>query len=207
MPAGDEIDVALAELRFADARALAAQLDGDARNEAVSRIERAHTAAVDAGEDLASRILELARNDHYAALLAIAAEPGTERILSVVPEEIRRGAYIHLDSAVRRRELARSAARRHLDEAAKALDEYDPTRAHRHLDKVDTAFLESATIDELTELRARYLAVNAEAREISTASAEIIAQAGPPRAQRGRGCLGTSVLTGLIIGALLALVS
>jgi len=169
------------------------------------QLEAALELAVDQGEDLAGRIQELARHDHYPALLAIAAEPTTERLLACVPEEIRRGAYVHLDGAARRRDLARAAARRNLDEATSALDEYDPNRARKHLDKVDAAFLDPKTIDELTTLRARYVAVNAEARELSSASAEIIAEVQPPESKRGFGCLGTAGLISLVLGTIGAL--
>ncbi|HDH03528.1 MAG TPA: hypothetical protein ENH15_04710, partial [Actinobacteria bacterium] len=132
----DPIEAALADFRIDDAERLAAQLDPTDKAEARARIARTRAAAVDEGEDLASRIQKLARNDHYAALLAVASDPLTERLLAQVPEEIRRGAYVHLDGAKRRQELARTAARRHLDKAANALDEYDPNEARKHLDKV-----------------------------------------------------------------------
>ena len=191
----DSLDEALADFRIDDAEALAAELDDPSREEALAKIKRARAAALDEGEDLAARIQELARNDHYAALLAVAADPLTERLLAAVSEEIRRGAYVHLDGAQRRRDLARTAARRHLDVAARALDEYDPAEARKHLDKVDASFLDDDMLEELNELRSRRAAADAEAHELTSATAEIMAELQPAKGRsKGRGCFATSVL-------------
>jgi len=197
----DPIEAALADFRIDDADQLAAQLDLPEREKAKLKIAKTRAAAIDEGEDLAGRIQKLARNDHYAALLAIAADPLTDRLLTVVPEEIRRGAFVHLDGAKRRRELARTAARRHLDAAVKALDEYDPAEARKHLDKVDSSFLDDPTLQELNALRSRQMAANAEARELTSTSAGVLAELHPAKSgSKRRGCFQTSLL--LVITAM-----
>lgn len=199
-----DFETALSEFRFDDAAAAIAALDDDARSEAEARLAAAREAAHDQAEDLAGRIQELAREDHYPALLAIAADPTTDRLLALVSEEIRRGAMVHLEGAARRQDLARKAARRHLDEADQALDEYDPTEARRQLEKIDERFLDEDMAAELAIQRDRLVKVTEETRELTHVTAEILSQHQPQDAGRRKGCLSAMITS---LGALAGLVA
>ncbi|MFQ5554153.1 MAG: hypothetical protein ACE5GC_02130 [Acidimicrobiia bacterium] len=197
-----EFDAALEQFRFGDAEALVRGMEGEARSAAGERLSAAIAAATDAADDLANRIQALARHDHYAALLDLAARDNTARLLELVPAEIRRGAQLHLDGAVRRRDMSVKLARRHLDGADAALDGFDPAAAEKALAKVDLAWLSAEDRARYEELRERTNKVTEETSEIAAATAEVLAEYQPPQSAR-RGCLSSGLLLVAVVGALL----
>lgn len=193
----EQFDSALAELRFDEARSL---IDGMEPEEATSAHARRGAAMEEASErarNLANRIQALARSDHYAALLDIAADPATKRLLACASKEIRRGAEVHLRGATQRRHRAQGLARRHFQRVGEALDDFDPVEARKELSKVDDSWLDhelKATLGELTE---RVEQMTKETDELALITAEVLAEQRPERTGRRRGCLSSGLLLGV----------
>lgn len=200
-----DFDLALSEFRFDDAAALLADLSDTERSAAATRLAVSKDAAADEGERLANRIQKLARTNHYAALLALASDPTSARLLALTSTEIRRGAELHLNGALRRRERGAVTARRDLDRAREALADFDTAEAKTWLDRVDPAMLDDAGRTELGDVRDRLTGLAAEASELSSVAAEVLAEqpvAVDEGARRRLGCLGGSllILAGVVLG-------
>ena len=98
-PDRDPVEIfeeALADLEFDRARELADREDGPRKDRMIERVRVGLGEATDRAEKLAARIQFLARADHYEGLLALAADPATERLLGLLSTELRRGAQLHL---------------------------------------------------------------------------------------------------------------
>ncbi len=184
---------ALGELRLDDARSIAAAWDDAARSEALERVRAAEVRARADADKLAARIQELARSDHYAALLDLADDPQTNRLLGYTSREIRRGAMLHLDGAHRRRDRARQSARRQLESARRALDEFDAAEARKALDRIDDRWMSVDERNEFEEISVRAAKAQQEADELAAVTAEVLAEHRPPRAAARRGCLPAAV--------------
>lgn len=213
---------ALDDLDFDRARRLADQAGGERKKELVERIRTGHAQATDRAEKLAARIQSLARADHYEGLLALAADPSTAPLLALVSTELRRGAMLHLDGAVRRQQRFRAAGRRHMKAASEALVLLDTGKALSELGKADPRWLTESQRDELGKLRTQTEQAVAERLELEERTAAVLREHAPdtrtgpspaPRTSRTSriwriGCLG-SVLTAVAIlfTALVALVS
>ncbi len=217
----DEFEKALAELDFGRARELAELETGSRRIRMRDRIRTARMEATDRAEKLAARIQFLARADHYEGLLALDADSTTERLLSLLSIELHRGARLHLDGATRRQARFRSAARRHMKEAAAALVLLDTAKAGAELDKVRARWLTESQKAELAELRNQADQADAERLELENRTAAVLREHAPdPDAQtlapdegsvgkrrfRPGGCLGSVMLAAALV-ALMVLVT
>ncbi len=190
---GPAFETALGELRLNDARDIAASWDDAARAAAMERLHTVEARARADADKLAARIQELARQDHYAALLDLADDPRTARLLAYTSREIRRGATLHLDGARRRRDRARQSARRQLESASRSLDELDAAEARKALDRIDVRWLDDAERSELEEVSERAAKAQAEADELAAVTAEVLAEHQPRRTPSRRGCLPAAV--------------
>lgn len=197
-----ELAAALDELRFDEARRLIESLPEDERDEALAVVRVAEEDAVEDGEALANRIQLLARDDHYAALYALSSDEMTTRKLSLVSDEIRRGAEIHLNGARRRREQSLRSARRQIVRARESLDAFHTGDARKALSRVDETWLEEDDKAELEVLRLRYEKVKAEADELNSVGEKVLAEHGVRRraGRAARGCL-PGVLALLVLAA------
>lgn len=130
--------------------------------------------AVTRAEHLAARIQSMARADHYEGLLGLAKDPETELLLALLSQELRRGAQLHLDGALRRRKRFRAAAERHMKVASEALVLFDTGTALSEIAKVEMRWLDAAQREELDALRAQAEKVVAERLELESRTAEVL---------------------------------
>ena len=221
MPSPDEraIEEALGRMDF---RAALARADRamEAERERLRRLVKARREeAVTRAEHLAARIQSMARADHYEGLLGLAENRETEPLLALLSQEIRRGAQLHLDGAVRRRKRFRAAAQRHMKAASEALALFDTSTALGEIAKVEMRWLDAAQREALDALRAQAEKVVAERLELESRTAEVLREhlsenpIEPPRQGRaGRsprrgagspraGCLGSALV---ILGSVAA---
>ena len=201
----EEVEAALEDLDFDLALRIANRAEAPVRKDLVDRILTSRAEATDRAEKLAARIQFLARADHYEGLLALAGDPATETLLTLVSSELRRGATLHLDGAVRRQKRFRAAGGRHMKAAAEALLLLDTAKAVSELDKVEARWLTEEQRAELAELRNQTDQAAAERLDLDDRTAAILREhapdpvAGTPTAgdrRRGRkirtgGCLGS----------------
>jgi hypothetical protein len=197
-----EFESAIAELRFSDARAVLAAASGEDREVWERRLRDAEEAAREAGEDLADRIQQLAREGAYPTLYELAEDEGSVRLLALVPAEIRRGAEIHLNGARRRREQSLASARRQLEVAQRALDEFRPHDAEAALARVDVMWFDEGDRASFETLRSRLDAVTAETAELASLSERVLREEGALRRSRRRGCLPAVLVLAVAVGAL-----
>lgn len=210
----DEFEKALAELDFGRARELAELETGSRRIRMRDRIRTARMEATDRAEKLAARIQFLARADHYEGLLALDADSTTERLLSLLSIELHRGARLHLDGATRRQARFRSAARRHMKQAAAALVLLDTAKAGAELDKVRARWLTESQKAELAELRNQADQADAERLDLENRTAAVLREHAPDpdtqtlesdegsvgkRRFRPGGCLGSVMLATALV--------
>ncbi len=202
----------LADLDFDGAFRLADQAEGRERERLRERVRTARAEAGDRAEKLAARIQSLARADHYEGLLALAADPVTEPLLAVLPVELRRGAKLHLDGAVRRRQRFRAAAERHMKAAAEALVLFDTSKARSEIGKVDPRWLTEQQREDLSELKIQTDRATAERRDLENRTAAVLREhmPEPPRPSREqtkrsrmkpKGCLGAALVVWTVITA------
>ncbi|MDE0375029.1 MAG: hypothetical protein OXK16_03580 [bacterium] len=229
MPSPDEraIEEAMEVLDFRAARALADRSAEGDRKRLRRLVETARAEALTRAEHLAARIQSMARADHYEGLLGLAEDPETELLLALLSQELRRGAQLHLDGALRRRKRFRAAAGRHMRAASEALALFDTGTALSEIAKVETRWLDGAQREELDALRAQAEKVVAERLELESRTAEVLREhlsenpiEPPSRGRAGRssrrgarstraGCLGSALLVfgaiaapvGLLIGS------
>ena len=148
--------------------------------------------AVTSAEHLAARIQSMARADHYEGLLGLAEDPDTELLLALLSQELRRGAQLHLDGALRRRKRFRAAAKRHMKAASEALALFDTRTAQSEIARVEIRWLTAAQREELDTLRAQAERVAAERLELESRTAEVLREhisenpAKPPRRRRAK---------------------
>ena len=192
MPSPDEraIDEAIERMDF---RAALTRADRalEADRERLRRLVKARRQeAVTRAEHLAARIQSMARADHYEGLLGLAEDSDTEPLLALLSQEIRRGAQLHLDGALRRQKRFRAAARRHMKAASEALVLFDTRTARSEIAKVEVRWLTASQREELDALRAQAERVAAERLDLESRTAEVLREhisenpVKPPR--RGR---------------------
>lgn len=160
-----------------DFRAALARADRavEADRERLRRLVKARRQeAVTRAEHLAARIQSMARADHYEGLLGLAEDPDTEPLLGLIAPEIRRGARLHLDGALRRQKRFRAAARRHMKDASEALVLFDTRTARSEIAKVEVRWLTASQREELDTLRAQAERVAAERLDLETRTAEVL---------------------------------
>ena len=160
-----------------DFRAALARADRavEADRERLRRLVKARRQeAVTRAEHLAARIQSMARADHYEGLLGLAEDPDTEPLLGLIAPEIRRGARLHLDGALRRQKRFRAAARRHMKDASEALVLFDTRTARSEIAKVEVRWLTASQREELDTLRAQAERVAAERLDLESRTAEVL---------------------------------
>ena len=192
MPSPDEraVEEALEALDFRAARALADRSAEEDRTRLRRLVETARADAVARAEHLAARIQSMARADHYEGLLGLAEDPETELLLAQLSREIRRGAQLHLDGALRRRKRFRAAAGRHMKAASDALALFDTSTAQREIARVEVRWLTASQREELDSLRAQADRVVAERLDLENRTAEVLREhisenpIKPPRRRR-----------------------
>jgi len=200
-----QFEAAIEDLRFGDARRLVASAPESERAAMTERLRGAIDAATEDAERFANRIQALAREDHYAALYALAKDPLTQRRLALLPDELRRGATVHLNGAQRRRELSLRSARGQLATAREALDSFLTGNARKALARVDETWLEDSDMEELAVLRERLDFVKAEADELAALAEQALAEHEQNRRSGiGRGCLSSILLLLALVAALAA---
>ncbi len=205
--ASPDFSAALDELRFDDARALLDDAPEGERDGWAQRLRAAYEDAVDEAELLANRIQLLAREDHYAALFDLSNDPMTARRLSLLPDELRRGATIHLNGARRRREQSLRSARNQLRRAREALDGFHTGNARQALARVDETWLEPDDEAELAALRTRLDLVKAETDELAALAGQALAEhEESSRWLRRRGCLSSVLAALAVLGVVVAVV-
>ena len=123
---------------------------------------------------MAARIQSMARADHYEGLLGLAEDPETELLLALLSQEIRRGAQLHLDGALRRRKRYRAAAGRHMKAASEALALFDTSTAQREIARVEVRWLTASQREELNSLRAQADRVSAERLDLESRTADVL---------------------------------
>jgi len=202
-------EAALDDLDFDGALSIASRADPPLKQEMVDRVRRSRADATDRAEKLAARIQFLARADHYEGLLALAGDPATETLLALLSSELRRGATLHLDGAVRRQTRFRAAAERHMKAAAQALLLLDTAKAVSELDKVEARWLTKEQRSELSQLHGQTRQAAAERMELEDRTAAVLREhapdtpggtatvgKGPAKARRIRsgGCLGSLLI-------------
>ena len=202
---------ALQNLDFERARMLADQAEGPEKTRLRRRVQASRAEATDRAEHLAARIQFLARADHYEGLLSLASDPTTEPLLALVSTELRRGAILHLDGAVRRQRRFRAAAQRHMKAAADALVLLDTGKAIGEIGKVDPRWLTESQQDELQMLRTQADDAMSERMELENRTAAVLREHLPdpppertPRTPISRmrpGCLGSLLM---VVSALMA---
>lgn len=164
---------------FEAALALVDDLDGPRRRRLVRQVEKRRAEAVDRAEQLAARVQFLARADHYEALLALQTDPATAALLALVSPELRRGAMLHLDGAVRRQKRFRAAGERHMRAAVNALALLDVSKAISEMEKVDPRWLSDSQRAQLDELRAQTDLAASERKEIEDRAAAVLRERRP----------------------------
>ena len=176
MPSPDElaIEEAMERMDFRAALARADRaLEAD-RERLRALVKTRRQEAVIGAEHLAARIQSMARADHYEGLLGLAEDPATDPLLGLIPPEIRRGARLHLDGALRRQKRFRAAAGRHMKAASEALALFDTRTARNEIDKVESRWLTAAQREELDTLSAQAERVAAERLDLENRTAEVL---------------------------------
>jgi len=194
MPSPDEraIEEAIEQMDFRAALALASRAaEGD--RERLRRLVKAkRQEAVTSAEHLAARIQSMARADHYEGLLGLAEDPDTELLLALLSQELRRGAQLHLDGALRRRKRFRAAAKRHMKAASEALALFDTRTAQSEIARVEVRWLTAEQREELDTLRAQAERVAAERLDLESRTAEVLREhisekpTKPPKRRRAK---------------------
>lgn len=176
MPSPDEraIEEAVERLDFRTALAQAGRAAEGDRERLRRLVKDRRQEAVTRAEQLAARIQSMARADHYEGLLGLAEDPETELLLALLSQELRRGAQLHLDGALRRRKRFRAAAGRHMKAASEALVLFDTGTALSEIAKVETRWLDAAQREELHALHAQADKAVAERLELETRTAEVL---------------------------------
>lgn len=176
MPSPDEraIEEALEQMDFRAALARADRAVEADRERLRGLIRARRQEAVTRAEHLAARIQSMARADHYEGLLGLAEDPATDPLLALIPPEIRRGARLHLDGALRRQKRFRAAAGRHMKAASEALALFDTRTAQSEIAKVERRWLTAAQREELDTLRAQAERVTAERLDLESRTAEVL---------------------------------
>ena len=178
---------ALDNLDFETALALVARVGASRRRRLARQVEERRAEAIERAEQLAARVQFLARADHYEALLALQADPATAPLLALVSPELRRGAMLHLDGAVRRQKRFRAAGERHMRAAVGALALLDVSKAESELEKVDPRWLSDTQRAQLDELRAQTDSAASERKEIEDRAAAVLRESRPdPPVERRR---------------------
>ena len=173
------VEAALEDLDFDRAVRIADRAEAPLRRELLERVRTSRTEATDRAEKLAARIQFMARADHYEGLLALAGDPTTAVLLTLVSNELRRGATLHLEGAVRRQKRFRAAGRRHMKAAAEALLLLDTAKAAGELGKVEARWLTEAQRMELAELRDRIDQADVERMDIESRTAAVLREHAP----------------------------
>ena len=184
-------EAALDGLDFDGALSIANRADPPVKQEMVDRVRTGRAEATDRAEKLAARIQFLARADHYEGLLALADDPATETLLALLSAELRRGATLHLEGAVRRQTRFRAAAERHMKAAGQALLLLDTAKAVSELDKVEARWLTKEQRSELSQLQDQTRQAVAERRELEDRTAAVLREHAPD-ASGGAAAVGKS---------------
>ena len=204
----EAVETALEDFDFDLALRIANRAEAPVRTELLDRVRTSRADTTDRAEKLAARIQFLARADHYEGLLALAGDPMTGTLLALVSSELRRGAMLHLDGAIRRQKRFRAAGQRHMKAAAEALLLLDTAKAVSELDKVEARWLTEEQRAELAELRNQTDQAAAERMDLETRTAAVLREHAPDpvagtstagerrrgRRMRAGGCLGSLVI-------------
>ena len=132
---------------------------------------------------LVGQILRDARAHNHKALLAIDADPDTERLLGLLPESATHDANLHIRAAHTWRRKKNQKAIVKLDAAQTALDGLDVVLAKGLLRKIDSSILDEAEIARFDEL---LLAAEARAIELEDIKKDL-PPAPPDKKQKKRG--------------------
>ena len=210
----EEFDEALTALDFERADAAITTADADAQSELRARYEEERADAEQRAEQLAGRIQSMARADHYEGLLALAQDSTTEPLLDLLSPEIKRGAHLHLDGAIRRQKRFQVAAEKHMDEARNALVLLDTTKARAELSRIDRRWLDAGQRSMLKGLQQQTEEAAAERRELEAKTAEVLTDHHPSQAparsrdggtsSQRRGCATPLIALVAIIGSVAA---
>ena len=177
---------------FRAALALAGRAAEGDRERLRSLVKAKRQEAVTSAEQLAARIQSMARADHYEGLLGLAEDPDTELLLALLSQELRRGAQLHLDGALRRRKRFRAAAERHMKAASEALALFDTRTAQSEIARVEVRWLTAEQREELDTLRAQAERVAAERLDLESRTAEVLREhisenpVKPPKRRRAK---------------------
>ena len=170
---------ALEDLDFERARRIVDRADESLKKDLIHRVRTSRAEATDRAEKLAARIQFLARADHYEGLLGLAEDPATQALLALLSTELRRGATLHLDGAIRRQKRFRAAAERHMKAATEALVLFDTAKAAAELHKVQARWLTEAQRHELSKLRTQTEQAVEERLELENRTAAVLRDHAP----------------------------
>ncbi len=149
-------------------------------------MENESTVSIDAARALRAHIVALGEAEDYAALIAIASEPSTSRLLDMLPRPARQRSDIYLREADHWAQRQRSANRRRLTEAREALDALDVPLAKAVLARIDGGYLDESGIEERDRLILEMESRSMELEELSGTADQVIAAEKPARRRRWR---------------------
>lgn len=178
----DAFDRALEDYRFADADGLLQTAEPHQRS-SLERVVRARREeAVVTAQNLYRRIIDLGTRDDYGGVLEATHDGSAVPLLGLLTDLERQRAEVYLRLAHRWAATGRKKNQRRLDEARRALDQFDLQLAGGLMALLDERFMDDSVMETADRLRS-----DIEARRIELASLRETERrlTGPPR--RGRG--------------------
>ena len=182
----ESLQAAIDALQFDEARSIVEEAAPATRAELSDRVDKARADGLNRAEQLAGRIQSMARADHYEGLLALGDDETTDPLLALLPQEIRRGASLHLDGARRRQERFQTAALKHMTAASEALLLLDTTKARSELERVDRRWLDNDQTAALDSVYQQIEEAAAERRDLDARTAEVLRDHHPSQSKASR---------------------
>ena len=168
----ESFDVLIQDFRFEEAEKLVGTLPVTEQPALLKRLQVSRLACEPAARRRSGAIQAAARTHDFETLVELASDPLTERLLAVLPAELREAGQLQLQNAGSWKERKIESTVRRLDEAADALAAFEVRLARSLVSNIDDRFLSEAG----KETRDRLL-IDIEARAMEAESLDEKAQA------------------------------
>jgi hypothetical protein len=142
----DAFDRAVGEFRFDEAERLLEAAEPARQDELRELARQGQARALAAARELYQRIVDRGSLDDHAAVLAIDLDSSTRSLLGLLSESDRRRAEIYLGAAARWAAARKKKNERRLDEARRALDEFDLELARGLIALIEEPFLDEPAV-------------------------------------------------------------
>ncbi len=202
-------DALIQDLRFEEAAQLIDSMPAIEQAALRKRLEVSQLACEPAARRRSGAIQAAARNHDFEALVELASDPLTKRLLAVLPRELRDAGLLQLQNADSWEDRKTETTARRLEEAAEALAAFDIRLARSLVSNLDNRFLSDASREDrdrlLIDIEARAMeaevlsekarALDAELRPpASNQTSTLVEALDPEKGHRNRQMLGSQIL-------------